>query len=97
MRFALLSLGKDFDLVISGINKGYNMGEDILYSGTDGAAFEAALRGVKAVALSTGIETFRYAFENLDAVKEYFPSTTCLPIPTSSTSTSPKCHLKASA
>lgn len=72
VRFALLALDKKFDLVISGINKGYNMGEDILYSGTDGAAFEAALRGVKAVALSTGIETFEHAFKNLDEVKNYF-------------------------
>ncbi len=72
VRFALLSLGKKFDLVISGINKGYNMGEDILYSGTDGAVFEAALRGVKAVALSTGIETFEPAFANLDTVRNFF-------------------------
>ena len=40
------------DLVISGINKGPNLGTDILYSGTCAAAREAALRGVPSVAVS---------------------------------------------
>jgi 5'-nucleotidase len=40
------------DLVISGINKGANMGEDITYSGTASAAMEAVLQGIPAVAIS---------------------------------------------
>jgi 5'-nucleotidase len=40
------------DVVISGINHGYNASTDILYSGTVGAASEAALRGYKAIAIS---------------------------------------------
>jgi len=40
------------DLVLSGVNRGPNLGGDILYSGTCGAAREAALRGIPAVALS---------------------------------------------
>jgi len=40
------------DLVLSGVNRGNNAGENTLYSGTIGAALEAALHGVKAVALS---------------------------------------------
>ena len=40
------------DLVVSGINKGANMGEDITYSGTAAAAMEAALQGVDAIAIS---------------------------------------------
>jgi 5'-nucleotidase len=40
------------DLVISGINAGQNMGEDVLYSGTVAAALEAALNGNKAIAVS---------------------------------------------
>ncbi|SEW17578.1 5'-nucleotidase /3'-nucleotidase /exopolyphosphatase [Cognatiyoonia koreensis] len=40
------------DLVLSGVNKGNNSGENTLYSGTIGAAMEAALQGVKAIALS---------------------------------------------
>lgn len=45
------------DLVISGINAGQNMGEDIHYSGTVAAAKEAAFFGLKAVAIS--INTYR--------------------------------------
>lgn len=40
------------DLVISGINKGPNLGTDILYSGTCAAAREAVLRGVPSIAVS---------------------------------------------
>lgn len=40
------------DLVISGINHGYNCSSDILYSGTCGAASEAVLQGLPAIALS---------------------------------------------
>lgn len=40
------------DLVISGINRGSNMGEDITYSGTASAAMEATLHGIPAFAIS---------------------------------------------
>ena len=40
------------DLVVSGINKGWNLGDDITYSGTVAGALEAALLGVPAVAVS---------------------------------------------
>lgn len=40
------------DLVLSGVNRGNNAAENVLYSGTIGAAMEAALQGVKAIALS---------------------------------------------
>ena len=40
------------DLVISGVNAGFNVAEDLLYSGTLGAAMEAAANGLRAVALS---------------------------------------------
>ena len=40
------------DLVISGINKGSNMGEDITYSGTAAGAMEGVLQGVPAIAIS---------------------------------------------
>ena len=40
------------DLVISGINLGPNMGEDLFYSGTVAAAIEGALQGVPAIAAS---------------------------------------------
>ncbi len=41
------------DLIISGINAGGNMSTDVLYSGTCAAASEAALHGIKAIALSS--------------------------------------------
>jgi len=40
------------DLVVSGINLGANMGEDITYSGTAAAAMEATLQGVPSIAIS---------------------------------------------
>ena len=56
------------DLVISGINIGSNMGEDITYSGTASAAMEAILQGIPAIAISQvyaeqgkSIDTFGYA------------------------------------
>jgi 5'/3'-nucleotidase len=40
------------DLVVSGINPGGNLGEDVVYSGTVAAAMEATLHGVPAIAIS---------------------------------------------
>ena len=42
----------EFDFMISGINRGANLGVDLFYSGTFGAASEAALLGIKSIALS---------------------------------------------
>ena len=39
-------------LVVSGINKGYNLGDDVTYSGTVAGAMEAALLGIPGVAVS---------------------------------------------
>ena len=41
------------DFVFSGINAGYNVGFDIAYSGTLGAAFEAVMNGIRAIAFSS--------------------------------------------
>ncbi|GFO66981.1 5'-nucleotidase SurE [Geomonas limicola] len=40
------------DLVVSGINRGANVGDDVTYSGTVAAAFEATLMGIPAIAVS---------------------------------------------
>ncbi len=47
------------DLVLSGVNRGNNSGENVLYSGTLGGAMEGALQGLPAIALSQfmGTET----------------------------------------
>jgi len=52
--FGLLGTGgeKPFDLVISGINKGQNVGEAVFISGTVGAARQAVMMGVPAIAVS---------------------------------------------
>jgi len=54
MKFALKHIYKDvnFDLVISGVNNGDNAGVASFYSGTVGAAREAALWGVPSIAVS---------------------------------------------
>ncbi len=40
------------DLIVSGINKGYNLGDDVTYSGTVAGAMEGALLGIPAIAVS---------------------------------------------
>jgi 5'-nucleotidase len=53
------------DLVVSGINKGWNLGDDVTYSGTVAGALEGALLGIPAIAVSLrqtrGIYDFSYA------------------------------------
>lgn len=44
----------EFDLVVSGINSNYNLGTDVLYSGTVAGAMEAIISGVPALAVSLG-------------------------------------------
>ena len=51
------------DLVLSGVNNGYNVGFDTAYSGTVGAALEAVRSGVPAMALSTAHERHLEAVE----------------------------------
>ncbi|HBL17542.1 MAG: 5'/3'-nucleotidase SurE [Elusimicrobia bacterium GWA2_69_24] len=48
-------LGGKADLLLSGINRGYNLGHDVHYSGTVAAAIEATINRVPAVAVSQGV------------------------------------------
>ena len=50
------------DLVVSGINKGWNLGDDVTYSGTVSGAFEGALLGIPAMAISLRSTTGAYDF-----------------------------------
>src|ERR1700745_2495042 len=54
VRCATLGLVQDFavDLVVSGINHGANLGDDITYSGTVAAALEGVVLGLPAIAVS---------------------------------------------
>ncbi|WP_024788087.1 MULTISPECIES: 5'/3'-nucleotidase SurE [unclassified Lebetimonas] len=46
------------DLIVSGINHGANMGEDVNYSGTVGGATEGAIHGIKSIAISQVLKSF---------------------------------------
>src|SRR3954464_15063503 len=54
VRLAALGLIEGFEpeLIVSGINHGSNLGDDITYSGTVAAAFEALLLGIPGIAVS---------------------------------------------
>jgi 5'-nucleotidase len=72
VRIAVLGLNQKFDLVISGVNRGLNMGADIMYSGTVAAASEAVNLGMQAIALSTGFQNYENATVELDRVWAFF-------------------------
>ena len=52
--------GKLPDLVLSGVNRGANLGQDVTYSGTIAAAMESTLLGVPSIALSQYYEDGKY-------------------------------------
>ena len=68
VRYAILGRKEKFDLVISGINRGLNVGADIMYSGTVGAVYEAVNLGVKALAFSTSPAYYNEAVTHLDDI-----------------------------
>ncbi len=72
VRFAVMGLKQQYDLVISGVNRGFNMGTDIMYSGTVGTIFEAANLGIPGIALSTNPGNYDHATEELDRVLDFF-------------------------
>lgn len=74
VRFACTGLKLSFDLVISGVNRGLNLGHDIMYSGTFAAACEAANNGMQAIALSTSIPNYDHATDHLDEVFAFLNS-----------------------
>ena len=71
VRYGILGRGEQFDLVISGVNRGLNVGVDIIYSGTVAAVFEANNLGVKAIAFSTAPEYYEEAAKHLDDIYGY--------------------------
>ena len=52
MALGLLMKEAPPDLILSGVNRGSNLGEDVTYSGTVSAAIEGALAGIRSIALS---------------------------------------------
>jgi 5'-nucleotidase len=69
VRFADLGLlGQRPDLIVSGINHGSNLGDDVTYSGTVAAAFEGIVLGLPALAISqqAGVGGMGYAGREFD-------------------------------
>lgn len=56
-------LNHKIDYVVSGINKGYNIGTDILYSGTVSAAIEGSIYGIPSIAVSTDSKAGEEAYK----------------------------------
>ena len=79
MRKAAALAGGKVDLMISGINDGYNAAMDVHYSGTMGAAAEACMQGINALAVSTHggntdfAPTLRYTRKAIDMVMAGLP------------------------
>lgn len=63
VRIGLELLYKDIDIVFSGINRGYNAGADVQYSGTVGACAEANIYNTPGVAISTEFKDGEAKFE----------------------------------
>ncbi len=60
------------DLVLSGVNRGHNVAEDTLYSGTIGAAMEAAMCGCKAIAMSQYYGKYNHDLDDpFDAARQH--------------------------
>ena len=72
VRFAVFGLQEKFDLIISGINRGYNIGRDIMYSGTVAAIYEAANLSIPAIAFSTEPAYYANAAEQLPRIYQFF-------------------------
>ncbi len=71
VRYGVTGLKTRYDLIISGVNKGYNLGDDIAYSGTVGAILEGSRLGIKGIAFSSGHESFVSAVDKLDTVFDF--------------------------
>lgn len=59
------------DFVISGINRGANLGQDIFYSGTVSAAREACLSGIPGIAVSLALGQKKSKVHNYSAAAKY--------------------------
>ena len=71
VRFGVLGLERKYDLVLSGINKGVNVGVDLVYSGTVAAIFEAARLDTPGIAFSTFPDSQEEAAKYFDKVYNF--------------------------
>lgn len=62
------------DLLLSGVNRGHNVGEDVSYSGTVAGALQGMAFGIRSIALSQSLERFHdAAVAHWDAAETYAP------------------------
>ncbi len=71
VRFGVHGLKQNYDLIISGINRGYNLGDDIVYSGTCGAIFEGARMGINGLAVSSDVDDLMNAPDYMERIWEF--------------------------
>ena len=71
VRFGVLGLDRDYDLILSGINRGVNVGVDLVYSGTVAAIFEAARLGKRGIAFSTFPDSQEFASQYFSTVYDF--------------------------
>ena len=65
------------NLIISGVNNGHNLSDDVVYSGTVGAAMEGALQGIKSLAISQCYSTETLLFEDPFETTREFGAQVC--------------------
>ena len=71
IRFAVLGLKRQYDIIFSGVNRGFNLGKDIVYSGTAGAIFEGGRLGIPGIAFSTQPDSFDGARRYINKAYSY--------------------------
>ena len=71
VRFGIVGLEREYDLVLSGINRGVNVGIDLMYSGTVAAIFEAGRLGAKGIAFSTFPHSQEFASRYFSEVYDF--------------------------
>ena len=69
MALGLLMDGLRPDLILSGVNRGPNLAEDLTYSGTVSAAMEGTLAGIRSVALSQAMADYKVGNERFAAAE----------------------------
>lgn len=62
------------DLILSGVNRGHNVAEDVMYSGTLSAAREATIHGIRSISLSQAYGTGNLGLDDMfEAARTYAP------------------------
>lgn len=72
VRTAYYAMDYEFEIVLSGINDGLNIGEDIFYSGTVAAISEGQTLGKKGIAFSAFPGNYMNVINNFDMIMEFF-------------------------